>query len=141
MEVFHKSNVSLHEYTMHKFVYDLGIVNVPEIIDYDEITQTLIMQKLDNCSVDTTNDVDKDIFDDIRDIIRTLYENNIEYPNIIGSNFIEYGGKMWIVNFEHASKITTQPTTQPTTQDPFVKRFISRKLYQWNPRFISQSHI
>lgn len=147
---FYKCNVSLHEYYMHKLVYDLNIVNVPKIISYDNDTEVLIMQKLGNCSVADYygENIEKDIFDDIRDIIRTLYDNNIEYPDITGRNFIEYGGKLWIINFEYATQFTSSPIVLPQQvaqqsqqvtgqlKDPFVKRFISRNLYQWNPRYV-----
>ena len=31
-EVYVKQNVKKHEYDMHKYVYDLKIVNIPEMI-------------------------------------------------------------------------------------------------------------
>lgn len=135
MELFSKCNVSLHEYNMHKLVYDLNVVNVPKIISYDEDTQILVMKKLGNCSIG--ENIEKDIFDDIRDIIRALYDNNIEYPDITGRNFIEYENKLWVVNFEHARQFTSDPIIQQDTglEDLFVKRFISRSIYQWNPKY------
>jgi len=135
-DVFTKHNVSLEEYTIHQLVYNMNIVNVPRIISYDNDKQILIMQRLGNCSYDGVT-IDRDIFDDIRDIIRTLYDHNIEYPEITGRNFIEYENKLWIVNFEHARQFTPDPIIQQDTglDDLFVKRFISRSLYQWNPKY------
>ena len=102
----------------------------------DNDKQIIIMQGLGNCSYDGVT-IDRDIFDDIRDIIRTLYDHNIEYPEIIGRNFIEYENKLWVVNFEHARQFTSDPIIQQDTglDDLFVKRFISRSLYQWNPKY------
>ena len=129
MDAFIKQDVSLHEYTIHQLVYDMNIVNVPRIISYDNDKQILITQRLGNCSYDGVT-IDRDIFDDIRDIIRTLYDHNIEYPEITGRNFMEYENKLWVVNFEHARQ---QQDTG--LDDLFVKRFISRSLYQWNPKY------
>lgn len=147
MSEFHKSGVSLDEYHMHQYVYDLNIVNVPKIISYDKDTQILVMQRLNSDPDTEINESlqEKDRFDDIRDIIRALYDNNIEYPDITSQNFIESGGKLWVVNFEHARHFRSMPillTQEYGLKDPFVKRFISRNLYQWNPRFlICSQHI
>ena len=132
--VYIKHNVPLHEYKMHKYVYDLHIVNMPEIINYDMEKKILTMHKINNMNVsdmygENSSDVDELVFDEIRTIIKTLFEHNIEYPDITGYNFIEYDNKMWIIDFEHASIIEKNKIG-----DKFVDKFISG-LNKWNPRF------
>lgn len=127
-----KHNVSLHEYKMHKHVYDLGIVNIPEIINYNESTKELTLRKIDNmnisdCYGDTPRKVGRDLLDNIREIIKTLYDNNIIYPDITGYNFIEYENKLWIIDFEHAYFKTKQ-------KNLFVERFLKGS-NRWNPLF------
>ena len=127
-----KQNVSLHEYKMHKHVYDLGIVNIPEIINYNEYTKELTLRKIDNmnisdCYGDTPRKVGRDLLDNIREIIKTLYDNNIIYPDITGYNFIEYENKLWIIDFEHAYFKTKQ-------KNLFVERFLKGS-NRWNPLF------
>ena len=127
-----KHNVSLHEYKMHKHVYDLGIVNIPEIINYNEYTKELTLRKIDNmnisdCYGDMPRKVGRDLLDNIREIIKTLYDNNIIYPDITGYNFIEYENKLWIIDFEHAYFKTKQ-------KNLFVERFLKGS-NRWNPLF------
>ena len=127
-DVYIKKDVTLHEYLMHKYVYDLNIVNVPKIINYDENTKVLTMEKINNMSLsdmygEEAKNIDNKIFDQVRKIITLLYHNNIEYPDITGYNFIEYDNKIWIVDFEHSYKI-----------DPFVVKFI-KGLNKWNPEY------
>lgn len=130
--VYIKHNVPLHEYTMHKYVYDLNIVNIPEIISYDAEKRILTMRKIKNMNIsdmygENASNVDEDIFDKIRTIIKILAENNIEYPDITGYNFIEYNDKIWIIDFEHA-KISKK------IENKFINKFI-RGLNKWNPEF------
>ena len=130
--VYIKHNVPLHEYTMHKYVYDLNIVNTPEIISYDSEKRILTMRKINNMNIsdmygENASNVDEDIFDKIRTIIKILAENNIEYPDITGYNFIEYNDKIWIIDFEHA-KISKK------IENKFINKFI-RGLNKWNPEF------
>ena len=131
-EYFVKHNVSKHEYDMHKHVYSLNIVNVPEIISYDIEKQILTMKNIKNMNVsdmygENAKDVDEDVMDKIRTIIKTLTENNIEYQDITGYNFIEYEDKIWIIDFEH-SKISNK------IEDKYIIKFING-LNKWNPNF------
>jgi len=72
-------------------------------------------------------DTSPELFAKIRKIIKTLCDNNIEYPDITGYNFIEYDDKVWIIDFEH-SKISKKITNS------FIKKFI-KGLDGWNPDF------
>jgi len=127
-----KQNVLPHEYNMHKYVYGMNIVNTPEIISYDEINRIMTMRKINNMCVsdmygENSEDIDEYLFDKIRHIIKTLYDNNIMYPDITGYNFIEYDNKVWIIDFEH-SKICNN------IKNKFINKFING-LNQWNPEF------
>ena len=123
-----KHNVEFHEYYMHKYVYDLHIVNVPAIISYDRLNKILIMEKINNMNIsdmygEKACNINEELFGKIRSIIKTLYNYNIGYPDITGYNFIEYDGKVWIIDFEHSYKI-----------DPFITKFI-KGANIWNPEY------
>jgi tRNA A-37 threonylcarbamoyl transferase component Bud32 len=127
-----KHNVSLKEYEMHKHVYSLGIVNTPEILAYDKDTKIMLMKRINHMNVadfygDKDIDTSPELFQKIRDIIKTLYENNIVYPDITGYNFIEYNNEIWIIDFEHSR-------FKPLLSDNFVLDFINGA-NKWNPRF------
>ena len=127
-----KKEVSLKEYEMHKHIYLLGIVNVPKIIEYNVETKTMVMEKINYMNVsdyygETEKNITPALFEKIRKIIKTLYDNNIVYPDITGYNFIEYGDKIWIIDFEHSN-------FKPLLKDDFVIKFING-LNKWNPRF------
>ena len=123
-----KYNVKKHEYNMHKYVYNLHIVNMPKIISYDEKEQIMVMEKINNMNIsdyygEKSHNVPTHIFKEIRHIIKTLYNNDIQYPDITGYNFIDCDNKIWIIDFEHATFIS-----------PFVVDFINGT-NSWNPEF------
>ena len=96
---FVKKRVYLHEYTMHKYIQSLEIVNIPKIVSYDLHSKTLTMEKIPNDCVsnkygEDDKDVDVEIYNEIRKIVKRLYDNEIEYPDITGYNFIEYKNKI-----------------------------------------------
>jgi tRNA A-37 threonylcarbamoyl transferase component Bud32 len=133
---FVKSNVSLTEYKMYKYVYDLDIVNIPKFYSYDKKTKTLVTQKIPNITVadnygEHAKECPKEVYDKIRETIQTLYNNHIEYPDITGYNFIEYQNKIWIIDFEHAKMMTTNNAKKC---DPFVEQFIYG-FNGWNPDY------
>ena len=128
-----KENVSNHEYKMHKHIYDLKIVNTPKIISYDKKTNIMVMEKIKNMNLsdmygEDANMLDEYYFDEIRTIIKTLANNKIEYPDITGYNFIEYDGKIWVIDFEHSTFY------DKFMNDKFVDKFIGG-LNKWNPNF------
>ena len=133
IQTYTKINVKEHEYKMHKHVYDLHIVNTPKIISYDKKTKTMVMEKVNNMNLsdmygENDTDIDEYYYDEIRTIIKTLAENNIEYPDITGYNFIEFDKKIWIIDFEHSSIF------KKCMKDPFVVKFINGT-NKWNPEF------
>ena len=103
-----KYNVEHNEYFMQQYVYHLGIVNVPEIIEYNAITKIMIMRKIDNNNLsyeygEDATDIPDELFDQVVRIIQTLVLHNIEYPDLTGYNFVEdKRGKIWIIDFEHS---------------------------------------
>ena len=134
---FVKKGVSLHEYTMHKYIQALEIVNLPKIISYDLHNKTLNMERIpsdciSNIYGENDEDVDGEIYNKIRKIIKRLYDNDIEYPDITGYNFIEYQNKLWIIDFEHTKFCDASKKDNNHTK--FIKRFINGH-NGWNPEF------
>mgnify|MGYP000489121789 CR=1 FL=1 len=133
IKTYTKLYVKEHEYKMHKHVYDLHIVNTPKIISYDKKTKVMIMEKIVSLNLsdmhgEKASDLDEYYFDEIRTIIKTLADNKIEYPDITGYNFIEYDGKIWVIDFEHSTFY------DKFMNDKFVDKFIGG-LNKWNPNF------
>lgn len=132
---FVKKNVSLHEYKIHKYIYDLNIVNCPKIISYNRKTKELVMEKINNMCIadfygELVENIPDSIFEKIREIIITLHEHNIIYEDITGYNFIEFKDDIWIIDFEH-SKIKKK-----NDKNNFVDLFISSKTKCWNNNYL-----
>jgi tRNA A-37 threonylcarbamoyl transferase component Bud32 len=128
-----KENVSLCEYKIHKYVYNLNIVNIPKIKSYNKKTKQMKMVRVGTMSVsdyygDSAEHIDDDLFARIRNIIQTLYDHNILYIDITGYNFIENDNKLWIIDFEHATY------NHPRKTDEFVEKFLEGH-NGWNPEF------
>ena len=137
--MYTKKNVSNKEYIIHKMVSEkISDISTPKIYEYNESTKTLKMEKIPEMSIsdmygDNSDDVPSYIFDEIRRIIIKLNENNINYPDITGYNFIECKGKIYIIDFGDANLIKDENETENFTS-PFVNEFING-LNQWNPDF------
>ena len=137
--MYTKKDVSNKEYTIHKMVSEkISDISTPKIYEYNESTKTLKMEKIPEMSIsdmygDNSDDVPSYIFDEIRKIIIKLNENNINYPDITGYNFIECKGKIYIIDFGDANLIKDKNETESFTS-PFVNEFING-LNQWNPDF------
>jgi tRNA A-37 threonylcarbamoyl transferase component Bud32 len=128
-----KENVSQHEYEIHSYVYNLGIVNVPRIIEYDPFTKRMIMDRVGEMNIsdfygEKSKHIDPELFERIRVIIQKLYDHNILYIDITGYNFIETDNELWIIDFEHATYNTTK-------KNKFVEKFL-KGFNGWNPEFI-----
>ena len=77
-------------------------------------------------------DVPDDIFNKVVRIVRTLVLHGISYPDLTGYNFVEdvsTNGKLWIIDFEHATMIT--PTV--ITNEHICN--ICNGVQKWNPDF------
>jgi len=133
-EVYYiKENVSLKEYKIHAYVYDLGIVNIPKIINYDKKTKKMQMVRVGTMNISDfygadPKNISEELFSKIREVIQTLYDHNILYIDITGYNFIEAGDKLWIIDFEHAKYNAKR-------KNKFVEKFLHGS-NEWNPEFI-----
>ena len=130
-----KQGVTHKEYFMQKYFYQLGIVNVPEIIEYNEESKTMVMKKIGTMNISdyyggNATDIPNEIFDQVIKIVRTLVLHNIEYPDLTGYNFIEDSdGKVWIIDFEHSSMMTSSEVNNIHIQN------ICNGYKKWNPEF------
>lgn len=135
-----KNNVSFKEFMMHEYIYNLseaseGILNVPKITNYDVENHTMTMENIPFMCVsdyygENAADITPELFARIREVIRFLYDNHIVYPDITGYNFIEYGDKLWIIDFEHSDFRTFHPNI-------FVEEFVKKDNFnKWNPWYL-----
>ena len=130
-----KHDVKENEYIMHNYIYNLNLLNVPKIINYDQENKIMTMEKINGMNVsdmygEKADNVPDEIFEIIVNIIKTLKKQDIEYPDITGYNFIEDKntyGKIWIIDFEH-SKINKNITNQHINS-------ICNYVKKWNPEF------
>ena len=128
-----KENVSPKEYKIHKYVYDLGIVNVPQIISYDKKTKQMKMVRIDAMNVSDfygaeAENISEELFDTIRLVIQQLYDNNVLYIDITGYNFIEHDNKLWIIDFGDAMYNSKR-------KNKFLEKFL-KGANEWNPAFL-----
>ncbi len=133
IKYFTKDNVSLKEYKLYKYVYNLDLVNIPKPISYDKLNKKFVMQRIPNMCIsdyygEKAENVPDEIFEKIRNTIRILYEQNIIYTDITGYNFIEFGNNVYIVDFGHARYDCKN------RDDEFVLKFI-QGAKEWNPDF------
>lgn len=103
-----KQDVVDIEYFMHKYVYSLGIVNMPEVVHYCSATRTMVMRRitgdtLSNRYGEDATSVPDEAFYQVIQIVRSLVLGGIQYPDLTGYNFIEDDeGVVWIIDFEHS---------------------------------------
>ena len=134
--VYVKKNVSHKEYFMQKYVYQLNIVNVPEIVEYNEESKIMVMKKVGEMNLSDyygadAKDIPKELFNQVIKIVRNLVLHNIEYPDLTGYNFIEDSdGKVWIIDFEHSSMMTSNQVNNVHIQR------ICNGYKIWNPEFL-----
>jgi len=131
--IYIKYNVNVNEYSLHKYIQELEVFNVPKIIAYDVERKTMILERINQLNISQvygkeSENVPEQIFNEIREIIKNLIKYNIEYQDITGYNFIECDNKIWIVNFTNARTITGKLNN-------FVNKFING-LNEWNPLYM-----
>jgi tRNA A-37 threonylcarbamoyl transferase component Bud32 len=129
-----KSNVSYEEFKIHKYVYHLGIVNIPRIVSYDETNKTMKIKRIHGSSIadfygENISDIPSTVLNSISCILKNLASNKIEYPDITGYNFIidEDTSEIWIIDFEHAKY-------NENITDEFILSSCE-KIQKWNPDF------
>ena len=130
-----KHNVGHREYFMQKYVYNLNIVNVPEIVEYNDESKIMVMKKAGKHNLsyiygDKASDIPDELFNQVVKIVRNLVLHNIEYPDLTGYNFIEdSNGKIWIIDFGHSCLMTSKQITNIHIQN------ICNGYKNWNPEF------
>ena len=134
--IWKKKKVDIAEYNIYKQILELKIINVPEIILYDEEDKVLYTREikgdnLSNIYGDQATDVPINIYKECRRIIGLLRKNGIEYPDITGYNFILENDteKIWLIDFEHAYNLKSKNTNY------FVDEFCNFERQLWNPDF------
>lgn len=129
-----KSNVELEaelQILSSNYGYSPKIHNV----FYENDRARIVMEKIDeNCLAikygKEFEDIPKEIWDGIRDIVYCLYEDEgIEYVDISAYNFIEKDGRLYIIDFEHAYYKNTDKK-----MNWFLEEFLDGK-NEWNPDF------
>ena len=116
--------------------YDFAPKIYNTICDHD--CGRIVMEKIegDDLSVKYGTDEDnipEDIWDQIRDILWTLYEDeSIEYIDIAARNFIEKEGKVYIIDFEHAYYANKEDNEYKINW--FLEDFLDG-INMWNPDF------
>jgi len=64
----------------------------------------------------------------VYDLVYTLYQHGIQYVDITPYNFIEHDGKVWIIDFGHASNRKRLA--------PYLRRLFNEGyLHEWNADF------
>ena len=122
--MFVKKNVSKKEYNLQLLAS--SYVKVPTILHYDSEKNIMTMEKLEMNIADMYGDnVPTYLFEEMQQIIRTLFEHGIYYPDITGYNFIESSKGVYLLDFGDASQ---------TEIDPFIYTFMNGQC-EWNPRF------
>lgn len=129
-----KKNVEYREYFMHQYIHKLNIVNIPNIMAYDEENKILVMKKvgtdnLSNIYGEEAIDVPDELFEQVAKIVCKLVLHGINYPDLTGYNFIEDNdGSIWIIDFEHATFITDE------LSNIHIKNICNGEK-KWNPEF------
>ena len=130
-----KQDVNHREYFMQKYVYNLDIVKIPEIIEYNDESKVMVMKKVGNHNLsdnygEDAMDVPDELFSQVVKIVRNLVLHNIEYPDLTGYNFVEDSdGKVWIIDFGHSSLMSTKQIDNIHIQN------ICNGYKKWNPEF------
>ena len=127
MEVFEL--IPGFEYYIHILAQQAGLPT-PRIIVYDSDTKQLTMEKIDGSNIADiygakSENVSLEIWENIRQLIKKLYSNDIVYPDITGYNFIQdSNNKLWIIDFGHAY-LRTNTNKQSESYENFVLKFIN----------------
>ena len=105
---------------------------------YDVDCARIVMEKINGPTLEDKygnepEDMPEDCWDQIRDILETLYdEESIEYVDVAARNFIECEEKIYILDFEHAYFIDKEDDEYEMNW--FVRDFLDGE-NSWNPDF------
>ena len=141
-DTFTKENVSYQEYLIHDKCYSLlkdtnmNInIHIPKIIYYNADTNNIVLERvngdnLSNIYGENITGVPVNIITIIRQFVKFLCEQGIDYIDITGYNFMfDVDENIWMIDFEHA-KIRTEHEIP----NEFLTMFIDGEL-SWNPNF------
>lgn len=133
-EFYSKGKIGL-EAELQRIAYKfVPTPNVFELV-YNDIEGIIVMENLNSSCLadiygDDPADIPIEIWEQIHEIIKTLYEKaNIEYIDITPYNFIEKENKVYIIDFGHAYY-----KNQHTKTNWFLQDFLDG-LNEWNPDF------
>ena len=143
-EVYVKKNVCNNEYKLYKLLQSRYPNFIPEFISYDNVKKELIMSKIKNLCIsdmygEKFNDIPYELIQQIRNIIKILYEDGFNYVDITGYNFIEdTNGKVWIIDFEHCFCKGSYNILNDLEKKyiKFIEDFIYNNIDSWNPDFL-----
>jgi tRNA A-37 threonylcarbamoyl transferase component Bud32 len=136
--IFIKQNVELEEYYIHILARQIGLPT-PRIIVYDSDSKQLTMEKIDGSNIADmygakSDNISENIWENIRQLIKKLYMEDIVYPDITGYNFIQdSNNKLWIIDFGHAY-LRTDINRHSDEHEQFVIDLIDG-INQYNPYF------
>ena len=139
MNTFIKTGVTFHEFKMYEYIDSLNLYFVPKLISYDASSKKLTMQFIKGMTFcdfygDNFEDIPSSVKNEVRDIIGTLFDYNIIYPDITGYNFMvqDRTEKFWLIDFEHCFFRGAHSYNE---HNKFVEDFIEGKVNSWNPYF------
>jgi hypothetical protein len=130
MEHFRKE-CSANEIRLQQIASEMGLA--PQIHETDNETY-MVMDKLPSMNVadmygTSIRNLPHYVRTGIVKILRTLYETKgIQFVDITGYNFIEYGGQMWVIDFGDA--YDNRPDLHP-----HLNKILTTGLLRWNPAF------
>lgn len=120
----------VREARLQQFSANLGLS--PKVLRTDRKT-FIEMERIDDLALayrygydidELPNDIRKQVYD----LVETLYKHGIQYVDITPYNFIEKDGKVWIIDFGHASN--------RKRLCPYLKKmFDEGYLHEWNADF------
>ena len=104
----------------------------PNVLKTDNKT-FIEMERIDDMALayrygDDVDELPNDIREQVYNIVRTLYDHGIQYIDITPYNFIEKDGRVWIIDFGHASN--------KKRLIPYLRKmFKEGYLHEWNADF------
>lgn len=146
-------NVSPRQKFIYKFITTIyGYTFIPKFYEYNEETQQMKTQRIfskNNWTLldlygEKAEDVDEETFEEIQDIVASLYLNGVINPKIIPSNFVrDNKDKLWMIDFQDTFVFNNfsgidqnRLTEQEMKNYLFVQHFIKNNMKTWNPHYM-----
>ena len=118
------------EVRLQQVAANLGLS--PNVLKTDNKT-FIEMERIDDMALayrygDDIEELPNDIREQVYNIVRTLYDHGIQYIDITPYNFIEKDGRVWIIDFGHASN--------RKRLIPYLRKMFNEGyLHEWNADF------